>query len=130
MNKCVDIAMTQCMWCGEATGIAVGKKLTDCKDKYATKYVFNGYEPCDKCKEQWNKGFVFIEAQNEPMVEGQPEIQDGVYPTGNIWVVANESARKMFNEDVVDKMLNYGKCFIDNAIAKKLGLYGEQNEQS
>lgn len=39
------------------------------------------YDPCDKCKEKWDKGAVIIEASTEP-IDKRPAIQKGVYPTG------------------------------------------------
>lgn len=116
MSKCLNVAMTNCFWCGEVMGIAIGDKLVDCKNKLKTQYVFGGYEPCDKCKERMAKGFTIMIAQDKPISNGQPEMQKGVYPTGQWLVISNEAKERMFN---VDK----DKCFMDRETAIKLGLF-------
>ena len=123
-DKCMDVRMTQCVWCGEPKAIAIGKKLIDCENKYDNKFIFDNYEPCDECMEKWNKGFVLIEAQEKPVKDGQPPMQEGIYPTGNMWVIDKESAGLVLNEEIV----NGGICFIQKEMAERLGLYGENNE--
>ena len=124
-DKCMDVNMVACFYCGEASGIAISKKLISCKDKWDTKYIFGGYEPCDKCKEKFDTGFLIIECQETPISEGQPEMQKGVYPTGSHWVVKNEVAAEVFNEDIVKG----GKIFVDKEFAERIGLYqaGEED---
>jgi len=121
-NKCMDVNMTTCFYCGEANGIAIGKKLISCKNKWDTKKIFGGYQPCDKCQEKFDEGFLIIEGQETPMAEGQPEIQKGVYPTGNYWLIKNEAAEKIFTEEIT-KM---NKVFVEKEMAEKLGLYNEK----
>jgi len=116
MDKCMDVNMTVCAWCGEANGIAIGKKLVDCKNKWDTKMVFGGYEPCSTCQEYMDQGFVLMEANDYPNQEGQPEMQDGVYPTGRYWVIDREAAKRAFPTAPGDK------CFIDPEVAEKMGL--------
>ena len=55
----VNPSLTVCFWCGEHTGIALLVRLPG--DKEAPKEIIADYEPCDKCKEQWNKGIPIIE---------------------------------------------------------------------
>ena len=132
-NKCADVNLISCFWCGESTGIAIGEKLVSCKNKYNTKSLFGGYEPCDKCKEKRAKGFTIIEVQDEPIAERQPAIQkqpDGsqIYPTENMWVVNSHYAKQVFGEENI----SFGLLYIDNETANQLGLYevsnGEDNE--
>ncbi len=123
-NKCMEVNMTACFYCGESTGVAIGKKLIDCENKRDTKYVFGGYEPCDKCKEQFDAGFLIIECQETPISEGQPQIQGGVYPTGSHWVVTNEAAENLFSI----KTLKHRMVFVSKEIAEKVGLYQEEGE--
>jgi len=121
-NKCLDVNMTTCFYCGEANGIAIGKKLISCENKWDTKKIFGDYEPCAECQEKFDKGFLIMECQDEPVSKGQPEIQKGVYPTGNYWLMKNEAAKEIFNEEVT-KM---GKVFIEKEMAEKIGLYNEK----
>ncbi len=125
-DQCMDINLVACFFCGEDNGIAIGKKLVSCENKYDTKHIFGGYEPCDKCKVKFSEGFLIIECQETPISEGQPEMQNGVYPTGAHWVVKNESAKELFTKEIAEG----GKVFVDKEFAKKIGLYnqGETNE--
>ena len=125
-NKCMDVNMTTCFYCGESTGVAIGEKLIDCKNKWDTKYIFGGYEPCDKCKEQFDTGFLIMECQDTPVSKGQPAIQEGAYPTGSHWVIKNEVAKKMFNKET----LKFGRVLVEKEVAEKLGLYREQGEEN
>ncbi len=117
-NQCINTAMIQCFWCGEASGIAIGQKLVSCDKKWKTNYIFGGYEPCDKCKENREKGFTVVQAQDKPVNEGQPEIQDGIYPTGVWIVVKNESLVELLGQETVD----LGMCFMDKEMMEKIGL--------
>lgn len=118
MNKCLNIAMTKCFWCGEENGIAIGEKLVNCKDKWKTKNVFGGYEPCNKCKENFDKGFTIIEAQKTPLVDGQPEIQKGIYPTGYFTVVKMDAAIGAFGKEIA----NNKKAFMSTKMYEEFGL--------
>ena len=105
--------LTKCFWCGEASGIAIPKKMSKKEEGYR-ECVMN-YDPCDKCKEKWDKGAVIIEASTEPIHE-RPAIQKGVYPTGRWWVVK----RELLDDDI---------SFVTKEIAKEMGLYDEVHKQ-
>ena len=78
------------------------------------------YEPCDKCKEKWDKGAVIIEASDKPNVKNQPAMQEGVYPTGAWWVAKRE---------VLDSKISFvTKEFVTKEIAKEMGIYDEVHE--
>ena len=72
------------------------------------------YDPCDKCKEIWDKSAVIIETSDKPIDE-RPAIQKGVYPTGVWWVVK----RELLDDDI---------SFVTKEIAKEMGLYDEFHE--
>jgi hypothetical protein len=114
-EKCLNIGMTVCFWCGKSTGIAIGDRLVDCRDKWNVNRVFGGYEPCDKCKENMSKGFTVMIAQDKPSFKNQPEIQENVYPTSQFIVISNEAKARMFNID-------NDKCFMEIEVAKNMGL--------
>ena len=101
--------LIKCFWCGEASGIAIPKEMSKKEEGYR-ECVMN-YDPCDKCKEKWDKGAVIIEASTEPIHE-RPAIQKGVYPTGRWWVVK----RELLDDDI---------SFVTKEIAKEMGLYDE-----
>ena len=73
------------------------------------------YDPCNKCKEKWDKGAVIIEASTKP-IDKRPAIQKGIYPTGIWWVVK----RELLDSDI---------SFVTKEIAKEMGLYDEIHEQ-
>lgn len=87
-------SMERCFFCGETKGIAFMGKLEG--DVEAPKFVILNYEPCDKCKEQFNKGVTCIEVANEPIMPGQPEIREGLYPTSRLAVIKVEAAIDLF----------------------------------
>lgn len=119
MKKCLNVAMTRCFWCGESSGVAIGKQLVNCDNKWETKYVFADYEPCQVCKDKFDEGFLIMEASEFPVFEGQPEMQRDVYPTSTIWLVNNEFAQEIFNDDI----FKYKKAFVTKEFAEQLGLY-------
>ena len=105
--------LVKCFWCGKASGIAIPKKVSKKKEGYR-ECVMN-YDPCDKCKENWGKGAVIIEASDKPIHE-RPAIQEGVYPTGAWWVVK----RELLDDDI---------SFVTKEVAKEMGLYDEIHKQ-
>lgn len=86
----VNPTMVICAWCGESRGeIALLGELPG--DVEAPKEMFVDYQPCDKCKEQWAKGVVYIEVSEEPQMPNQLAISEGLYPTGTLVVVAEDA---------------------------------------
>ena len=61
------------------------------------------YEPCDECKENRKLGVTLMEVSEEPMIDGFPEIQNGIYPTGRWCVIRKEAADRMFEGFVDEK---------------------------
>ena len=96
----VNPALTKCFWCGKDTGVALLGRITGGKrggDLEAPRYVFGGYEPCDECKEKMGMGVLMMEADSEPVSDGQPEMQNGVWPTGRWVVLKKEAAERILN---------------------------------
>lgn len=119
VDTCLNVAMTFCYWCGKENGIAIGSRFVSCKDKWKTKYVFTGYEPCDECKSNMDKGFTIMEVEEKPLFKNQPEIQKGIYPTGFFVVITNEAKDKLF------KNIDTNKCFMDEETFISIGLKDE-----
>lgn len=108
-----------CMWCGEPTNeIALLGKLP--KDAEAPRYSVVSYEPCDKCKETWNKGIALIEC-SEARPDNRPPFTKNVYgnevyPTGRFIVLSVEGVKHFFDRDMeVGKILA-----IDEQVYSKL----------
>lgn len=116
-EKCFGFHLTQCFWCGEDKGIAIDKYATKAGCDTSIKPVVIDYEPCDACLAQQSEGFTLIETVKEQPEDQRPEIQEGIYPTGNLWVITNEAAENIF------PTTEGRKAFISPDIAKKLGLY-------
>ena len=98
-------AMTTCFWCEKKTGVALLGRIggKEHEDYEAPKYVFGGYEPCDECKEKMAMGVTLMEAFTYPLVDGQPEMQKGVWPSGRMIVITKEAAKEIFDNDEIDK---------------------------
>lgn len=70
------------------------------------------YEPCDECKENRKLGVTLMEVSEEPMFDGFPEIQNGIYPTGRWCVIKKEAAERMFSGYLNEK----NALFIDREL--------------
>lgn len=91
LNPSMDI----CFFCGEPKGIALFGKMKG--DAEAPRHVLLNYEPCDKCKEAMAKGTTILEVVTED--NGNPQIQEGAYPTGRWCVMRHDAAKELFNTD-------------------------------
>ena len=116
MEKCLDVNMATCFWCKEDYGVTIGKEFVNCdRTSLTPKHMFVDYEPCEKCKKNWDEGDVIIEAQEEPAFEGQFEIAQGIYPTGNHWII---------KKGLLDNHIS----FVTEEVAKEIGFYQEEKE--
>ena len=93
------------------------------EDLEAPRYVFGGYEPCNKCKEKMALGTTIMQASLEPVFKGQPEMQKGVYPTGKWVVLKKEAAKRIFNTDSP-------KAFVDTQTWRALGFDGGNDNEN
>jgi len=114
-NKDCDIAkLSLCFWCGkEKNELVMATRQTEEWCDNRSMGVVANYEPCDKCAEGHKLGIWLIEASGTPIDEGQPEMQEGIYPTGKNWVVKKEALN-------VDGPI----VFVEEEVAKEMGLYG------
>lgn len=78
--------------------------------------MVGSYEPCEKCLKKWAMGFVLIEAKEKPVVEGQPPMQVGAYPTGNYMVLSDDAAWRLLGQEHAQK----GLAFIEPEAFRKL----------
>jgi hypothetical protein len=70
------------------------------------------YEPCDECKENRKLGVTLMEVSEDPVLDGFPEIQNGIYPTGRWCVIRKEAADRMFEGFLDEK----NALFVDQEI--------------
>ena len=122
MKNCDVVKMSKCFWCGGIKNELILPKRQNkawCDNKNMA--VIINYDPCDKCQEDIDDGTWIIEAQDTPVVDGQPEIQKDAYPTGHYWVVQPESAIAAFSND--SKVI-----LIDKEAATAVGLYEAEKE--
>lgn len=96
-----NVSLDTCMYCGEAKGILLDKRL---KDSLEPKTV-TSYEPCDACKADMAKGFTLFEAN-----------QDGSH-TGRMWVVKPEIVDPDFRKQCPN---NIARILHEDAIAMGL----------
>ncbi len=119
-----DIAkLSKCFWCGgEKNELIMSTRMDSkwCDNK--NKSIVANYDPCDKCIEQFKLGIQLIEAQDDPVTSGQPEISKGVYPTGRFWVIN----REVFKDIPEDQDF----MFIKEDMAKEMGLYDSLKEEN
>lgn len=90
-----------CFWCGMDTGelLLYGNTVAG----EAPMRTVISYTPCSECANKWEKGFLFIEADTKPLVEGQPEISPGAWPTGNYAVINQEAADRILGAEIAQK---------------------------
>ena len=123
-DKCLNTTIPVCFWCHEPKNeIAIANKLVNCDDKMPMHTVID-YNPCDKCVEQWETGTTLIEVTENQPEDKRPKIGEGIYPTGNMWVMDSEVAKDIF-EDKHNRLI-----YIDRKVAEKLRLYELTEEQN
>lgn len=100
-----------CFWCGGYTNelALLGRN----RGKKAPRQMVLGYEPCDKCKSQFAQGVQIMECSTRPLTEGQPEIQQGVYPTGRMVVVTLDFVNRAFDAAMARVCCEKRKAFMD-----------------
>lgn len=117
-----------CFWCGgHKEEVALLGKLP--RDKKAPMYTLIDYEPCKKCEEGMSKGITFIEVNKTPVINNQPSIAPGMYPTSRIAVIKEESVKAIIqDEDMLNKVISSKKCLIDSESWKGIGLPTEEDD--
>ena len=103
-----------CFWCGkEKNEIAllgrIGKRGEDIE---APRSMILDYNPCDDCARTMERGVTIMEASDNPISEGQQQIQEGIYPTGKWCVIRQEAAGRIFG----DYLNGSNKVFVDSEV--------------
>ena len=92
-----------CFWCGKEKNeiVLLGKLKGDAE---APRSCVINYEPCDKCKEAWKEGILFIEASTYPCIDNMPPIQilgeTEIFPTGRHVLMKEEPAKKFIEDSL------------------------------
>jgi len=91
-----------CFWCGKSKDeIALLGHIGDYRkgeDFEAPRNMVLDYIPCDNCVANMGLGVTVIEASDTPIIPNQPEIQEGLYPTGKWVVIKQEAADRIFGD--------------------------------
>lgn len=112
VNPSVDV----CFWCGEAKGVVLMGAIRN--DAEAPRECITSYDPCPSCQDGFSQGFLLIEATQRANARTSIEMQRGIYPTGDHWVIKTEAAIEIFGEKNCEK----GMAFIDRETAERVGL--------
>jgi len=122
----VNPTMPICFYCGEEKGEivllgAASKKITG-QDE-APRHICLDKEPCDKCKEMMSQGVMLIGVRDGDTPSDNP------YRTGEICVITDDAARRMFQpESMVEDVLQRRCAFIEQSVLRGMmpeGTFGE-----
>jgi hypothetical protein len=103
--------MNICFWC---------KRITDSSEQDENP-VYRDYEFCQSCAENGEQGITFIQVVSES--NGNPEIREGLYPTGKWVVVSEENVKKVLTDlPILDTVLRLRQMFINLDDWEKLKL--------
>lgn len=96
----VNPTIPTCFFCGEDKNeiAMLGKMGKGKEDVQAPMHMVLDYTPCDKCREQFSRGFLLVETTENPS-DNRPPISDTHYPTGKYVVLKSESANRIFERD-------------------------------
>ena len=125
----VNPTVQKCFWCGGDIGVALLGRLKG--DAEAPRSAVLDYSLCDDCKKKREEYVQFIEAVHSPTSEGQPEIQEGVWPTGrNAWV-KDRAVRNLLNDkELADGIIKSRVAFVaPEAFDGILGIFDEINKR-
>lgn len=117
-----------CFWCGqEKEEIALLGKI-DKEDSEAPRKIILNYEPCDKCKEFFNRGIHVIGVTEEPIVETMfPIVDDGkvkLYPTGSMFVAPEDWVKDFLTanekEGMIEEVLEKKTLLMPDALVSQI----------
>lgn len=118
-----------CFFCGEEKNeVAMLGRIGDGRkgeDFEAPRHMLLDYEPCDKCKENMDKGITLIGVVTEPIEDGRPPITKSgdtdLYPTGS-WVVVSEDfiRRSINSEELAEAVISARRTVAEDAVVRDL----------
>lgn len=96
-NNMIDV----CFWCNTAK-----------EDGQEGKPTFNDYEPCSRCSRWWTQGILVLQIATEP--NGNPPIDDKLFPTGRWAVVSEDDVNKLLtNHPQLDILFKQKTMYIN-----------------
>lgn len=119
-NHGLNPTMGVCFFCGQDTGeIGILGKLPN-DIEAPTKAILN-YEPCDKCRKEFEKGIALFGVTNTCNDE-RPEIAPGHYPTGSVVVVTPDAIKNMdfIDPEIKEQILQAGHTLMNEDMLQSL----------
>lgn len=119
-NHGINPTMGICFFCGEETGtIALTGKLPN--DEEAPRKTVLNYEPCDKCRAQFEKGIAFF-GVTKTALDNRPEIALNAYPTGSVIVLTEDNVRnaQFIKDEIKDEIIETGHALIPEELLQAL----------
>jgi len=112
-----------CFWCGQQKNeVALLGRLKG--DAEAPMHVVLNYEPCDACKEMFEKGIHVVgvteTAPQENMLPIQEKDDVCLYPTGAFFVATENWAKSFFDGSLLENILNKKKVFMDDSLVRSM----------
>ncbi len=120
----------QCFWCGEDKNevALLGAAL----NKQAPMHMVLDYEPCDRCRAQWEQGIVLVECVPADPTRPRPELVKGTgaYPSGRFIVVTEEAWERLelFKPEMKEAVTKARKAFVEKAVFEAM-LPPEQKQE-
>jgi len=112
------VGMTNCYYCGEASGIVMDNKL---RDVFTPNVGVIDMSPCSKCKEYMEKGIILIGIK--PPADGEKiEVVNGIpnpYRTGEFLVVTQEGIERMLSGELLEFADKNRFMFMDGELMKE-----------
>lgn len=116
----VNPSLTVCYYCGKDDGgIALLGRLNG--DAEAPRRIVANREPCKECEGWMAKGIILLEVVAET-------ISDEPDRTGNLWVITEEAARRLFREPALSAALARRCVFVPRSVTLRLGLEPAKKE--
>ena len=124
----VNPAIPVCFWCGQDKNEVALLGKIDKEDSAAPYRIVMDYEPCEKCKELFNKGIHVIGVSEQPLTDGMfPIIQDDtvtLYPTGSMFVATENWAERFLTAngqpDMIADVLEKKVLVMPDAIVSEI----------
>lgn len=121
LNPCVPV----CFFCQKEKNELlllghIGNKRKH-EDIQAPSHMVFDYEPCENCKTIMSQGITMIAVSKKALVENQPEIQKGLYPTGSWCLVSDEFIiRNITDETMCKNILEKRKLFAEHDMVESI----------
>lgn len=91
----------------------------------APKEMIIDTEPCDDCKAGMAQGISLLGVTDQPVLPGQQpactnDKDRPCYLTGTLTVITEDCARRLFNTETADSVIQARKCYLDDSVIKAI----------